>query len=50
MMWMERDGFWERMSLPNSTMDTKWPIGGDGYRTIAFCFSMGCVCELCCKE
>uniref|UniRef100_A0A6N2NJP9 Uncharacterized protein n=1 Tax=Salix viminalis TaxID=40686 RepID=A0A6N2NJP9_SALVM len=26
---------WVSKSLPSSTIDIKWPIGGDGYRTMA---------------
>lgn len=28
------------MSWPSSTMATKWPIGGDGYKTIAASIAM----------
>jgi hypothetical protein len=34
-MWIEREGFWVNKSFPSSTIDIKWPIGGDGYRTMA---------------
>uniref|UniRef100_A0A6N2N8Y1 Uncharacterized protein n=1 Tax=Salix viminalis TaxID=40686 RepID=A0A6N2N8Y1_SALVM len=30
-----REGRWVSKSLPSSTIDIKWPIGGDGYRTMA---------------
>lgn len=32
---MLSEGWQVSMSLPNSTIETKWPIGGDGYKTIA---------------
>lgn len=36
-MWMDIEfgGRVVSMSLPSSTMVTKWPIAGDGYKTIA---------------
>lgn len=27
-------GWWRRMSLPSSTIEIRWPIPGDGYKTI----------------
>ena len=27
---MDKEGWWWRMNFPSSTMDTRWPIPGDG--------------------
>ena len=29
-----KDGWWVRISLPNSTMDIRCPMPGDGYSTM----------------
>ena len=31
---MEREGWWDRMSLPSSTMETRCPLPMLGYRTM----------------
>ena len=30
----EKEGWWLTMSLPSSTMATRWPLKGEGYRTM----------------
>ncbi|KAH7855036.1 hypothetical protein Vadar_020474 [Vaccinium darrowii] len=42
---MEKEGLWVRISFPNSTIGTRWPIPEDGYRikAIAVASTGGCM-------
>lgn len=32
-MVIEREGLWQRRSLPSSTIEIRWPMAGNGYNT-----------------
>lgn len=31
----DKEGYWVSKSFPSSTMAIRWPMAGDGYRTMA---------------